>query len=68
MRDYNELLTEAKRNNYRPSSEAERIAREEADNVTRRERFYREWCRHEAAPAPELPPDTCTNAAVGART
>jgi len=45
----NELLSEAKRNNYRPSSEAERIAREEADNVTRRERFYREWCRHEAA-------------------
>lgn len=45
----NELLTEAKRNNYRPSSEAERIAREEADNVARRERFYREWCRHKAA-------------------
>lgn len=45
----NELLTEAKRNNYRPSSEAERIAREESDNVTRRERFYREWYRREAA-------------------
>lgn len=45
----NELLAEAKRNNYRPSSEAERIAREEADNVTRRERFYREWYRREAA-------------------
>jgi len=51
MRTDNELLPAAiaEHNNYRPSSESERIAREEADNVTRRERFYREWCRHEAA-------------------
>ena len=51
MRHDNELLQAAiaEYNNYRPSSEAERIAREEADNVARRDRFYREWYRHEAA-------------------
>ena len=51
MRTDNELLQAAiaEHNSYRPSSEAERIAREEADNVARRERFYREWYRREAA-------------------
>lgn len=51
MRTDNELLPAAiaELNNYRPSSEAERIAREESDNVTRRERFYREWYRCKAA-------------------
>lgn len=51
MRTDNELLQAAiaEHNNYRPSSEAERIAHGEADNVARRERFYREWYRREAA-------------------
>jgi len=45
----NELLQAAiAEHNYRPSSEAERIAREEADNVARRERFYREWYKRSA--------------------
>jgi len=39
MRDYNELLNEAKRNNYRPSSEAERVAAEEWRNEQRRDAY-----------------------------
>jgi len=35
----NELLTEAKRNNYRPSSEAERVAAEEWRNEQRRDAY-----------------------------
>lgn len=51
----NELLTEAKLNNYRPSSEAERVAAEEFRNRQRLDAYYaRTDFRRDAYLLPQL--------------